>query len=252
MSTSSIPITFLSNRDEMSRPRSGQGFNNPVPPPPGYRSVIDPAENMVHLIMGVHHHIDSQLGAMSQSIAAKHDNIIDHIIRKHDHAMEIGNTWSKDNSTRIDAIEKSVDEILSSVLRLASKVDSLTGVDKTEQLINQNHAAAMAAIDKVMVQVQELGSKVDNIAIRLDALEARSNESRCSSTPLFPGMMYDLGSRNAFASVPTNIQSTSTPDVRDHPAFSTQHNSFPNGDDDIAPWYRLAQHNHQQSQGQGH
>ncbi|KAI9803268.1 MAG: hypothetical protein M1825_002059 [Sarcosagium campestre] len=281
-------LLFRDYADDMAPPFTASSFNGIPPQTPGHRSsVADPSENTLHLIMGVHHHLDTELGAISHSLSAKHDNLVDHLIRKHEASLETTSKWFRDLAARFGTLEHAVGKSNAVVHSITAKLSNVAKAqEKLEQLLEQNLATENAAIEKLTDKSDDMLAKLESLDRRFDELDAKFDAGRCkchsrgasnggggagggggsgivSGTSMPSYMMARANVPPPLPLLPppsspatfTSASPMPPPDLRDHPAFAGFYHGggggsgSSGGPGEMAPWYRHALYQDRTPQG---
>ena len=150
------------------------GYNF-VPPPPHY---MDPPLNVLaeinQLSMSLHHHLENAMRQNAHSITAKHDNIIDHLIRKHEASME---QLVRSHS----AMESGFQRMSENVGRLeGALVSGVAGLDVQVRLLQDEVRAIAKAqaeapdkrLEKVEQGIEVLTNMMNTFNMRFSRLES--------------------------------------------------------------------------------
>lgn len=175
-----------------------------LPPGPPFQPP-DMQQGMMHLFMGMHLHLDTELAALQRNVNKKHDDLVNHLASKYDKSMHPGDDWIRDLHRQVDALVLKVATAASDTA-VGGRVISHGGpaepmaqldldtlernvVERVEGSLNAqsneltttvvtHHNQTTSALDTLTVQVDTLVNKVDPITDRLDALEKKSRQRR--------------------------------------------------------------------------
>ena len=249
VSESSIPVVFRGQAEEVTptEPVFEPGpFLNSVPPPPGVQDSLTSDQKMVALVMGVHHHIDQEMSAIAHSINAKHDITVDHLIRRHQNAMDASGKSMHELGSRIGGLERGLAKAEDNAQALNGAIEATLRKheEDTRGLHRKRHGDITEGMTSLSVKSDKIISLLETLHRRVENVEARVEMGRCRC---MDNGAVPLGSRNAFAPgvVPAPPR-RDVPDLRDHPAYAGYHSTPPPGQGPGFPqfsngsWYQQA------------
>ena len=83
-------------------------FHDTVPPPASFGGSMSAEQSMVTLMTDVHHHLDHDTGVLVHSLNAKHDEVVDQIVRRHDTSMSATKQWVDGVAERLEGAEQEI------------------------------------------------------------------------------------------------------------------------------------------------
>ncbi|KAI9853039.1 MAG: hypothetical protein M1838_002819 [Thelocarpon superellum] len=202
-STASIPVMFRGHAHEITSPGPGDQVFHPtpfldtVPPPAEFRDSLTFEQNLVALIMGVHHHLDQETGQLTHSLNNKHDAVMDQVARRHEKAVVTAAAWVKELGDRLSVLEKGMDREHGAAQAKSGLVESMVRKlhDELHTQADEHQSSLKATLEGLNSKTEQVLSGLEIFHRRLDHLEARMDVTRCHC--------FDTGGggpgRNAFA-----------------------------------------------------
>lgn len=233
LSSASVPIVFQGSTDEMTSHTPQIPFGDSVPPPPGHEHEAPEFErNVLHLIMGMHHHLDQETRAIARNLTAKHDDLTDQLIRKYDAAMAVTGNLVRDLGDKIATVEGNLTRPDGALLQrineqiqagLRAHTEEVAGVVGHPDRASST-SSGLNSIESLSAKTDAIMIKLDHLHHRFDGLEARLNARHAGHVvpagpnpfAVVPGFYHDHGAggimapHNAFASAP-NVGHTRNP-----------------------------------------
>ncbi|KAI9675353.1 MAG: hypothetical protein M1817_001257 [Caeruleum heppii] len=205
---------------------SPQFFHNHAPPPPGFPEPPSPPEFLVAGIMGIHHHVDREAGAISRSIVAKHDHLMDQLMRQSDKTIDRVSKVSHDLHHDIVNLKDRMDRNERRLQEIKKELDeSYAAYDERARELMQQAARAGGEVND---RLDEMNARMATLDVKVDHIADSVAVTDMSSTPLTAQTFSSTtighpGSRNAFASMGSGLNS---PSVAPHMNFGRSSGSF--------------------------
>ncbi|KAI9808394.1 MAG: hypothetical protein M1827_007491 [Pycnora praestabilis] len=182
---------------------------NLVPPHPSFpgSSLPSPSAELFNHIMGLHHHLGASSASLTHSLDAKHDNVIDHLVRKYEGMRAVSAEYAGDLRAQMGAVEHNLGRVAGEVKMLrdgrggggagtlgegSSKGGGGSAPNRREkeaeaerarlldvQTQHDNNNNNNNSIERLVHMSAETLGRLDELLSRLHRLETRVAETAC-------------------------------------------------------------------------